>query len=180
MIEGGVASVSAFMILGIPAMQPGGEGVLSPAQMTAPLPPGSSDPAAVVDGPVVAAEQQGGVTEAYGGVGGVGVGGGPLDDEQPVASSSENGHHRMPPQQVYVNPAGGPIVDGVPGGVNMTGLESQFQSLGFQADGGTGKASNSAPTAGESDTAEDNDETETEEDPPVKLFVGQVSDSWYR
>lgn len=134
------------MILGIPAMQPSpGEGLPTHGgQMP--------DPANE------AVAEQGGGESSY------------TSLESPVAVENQqqpqihtmNGG-RMPPQQVYVN--GG--VEGHMGPV-MAGLETQFQSLGFQPEAG-GK-----PHAGESDTAEeDNDETETEED-PVKLFVGQV------
>jgi len=72
----------------------------------------------------------------------------------------------MPPQQVYVNANG----MGHPG---MTGLETQFQSLGFaQEDGGYDPNGHSQQN-GDSATGDDNDGEDTEDD-PVKLFVGQV------
>jgi hypothetical protein len=99
------------------------------------------------------------------------------DNQQQQQQHEPQMHHamngdsnRMPPQQVYVNgDIEGHSSSHMMMGPDMTGLETQFQSLGFQPEAG-GKPHN----AGESDTAEeDNDETETEED-PVKLFVGQV------
>jgi hypothetical protein len=148
------------MILGIPAMQPSpsGEGLSTHGGQ---MPDPAND--------AVTAEQGGGGESSY------------ASQESPVAAvdnqqqqqqqqpqmhSTMNGGSRMPPQQVYVN--GGGVEGSHMMGPDMTGLETQFQSLGFQPEAG-GK-----PHAGESDTAEeDNDETETEED-AVKLFVGQV------
>jgi hypothetical protein len=154
------------MILGIPAMQPlpPGEGQMAD--------PGNDDTAVATD------EHQGGGGESSYASQESSSPEKAVENEheqqqQPqMHNSTMNGEcsSRMPPQQVYVN---GDMDEGhnshVMMGPDMTGIETQFQSLGFQPEAG-GKPHH----AGESDTAEeDNDETETEED-PVKLFVGQV------
>jgi hypothetical protein len=140
------------MILGIPAMQPSpGEGL--PTHGGGQMPDPAND----------AVAEQGGGESSYTSQESSQAA---VEDQQqqPQMHSTMNGS-RMPPQQVYVN---GGVVESSHMGPVMAGLETQFQSLGFQPEAG-GK-----PHAGESDTAEeDNDETETEED-PVKLFVGQV------
>ena len=77
----------------------------------------------------------------------------------------------MPPQQVYVSS----VVPGMPP-ASITGLENQFQSLGFKQEDSSGHATdqltNSGPNS-EANNLEENDAEEPEED-PVKLFVGQV------
>lgn len=89
----------------------------------------------------------------------------------------------MSQQQVYVS-SGIPAMP--PGTVAMNGLENQFQSLGFKQEDsiGTDQLSSSAPNS----ESNNPDETEIEgeeydEDPPLKLFVGQVRetcvDEWY-
>jgi hypothetical protein len=151
------------MILGIPAMQPlPGEGL--------PTHNGSlmSDPAN--DAVTAEQKQAGGGESSYTSQDSPEQ---PVDNQQlqqPQMYENNNTMNggRMPPQQVYVNGGSGVQESHHMMGPVMTGIETQFQSLGFQPEAG-GK-----PHAGESDTAEeDNDETETEED-PVKLFVGQV------
>jgi hypothetical protein len=104
-----------------------------------------------------------------------------------------------PPQQVYVNTPGSsnnnnnshgqqpqdPIVGLVhPGGtMDMSGLESQFQSLGLRQEEGT--TTSTDPSSGphgdvddddeiEHDGADEDDDDEDGEEDPVKLFVGQV------
>lgn len=105
-----------------------------------------------------------------------------------------------PPQQVYVNTPSGsnnnnnshgqqqqdPIVGLVhPGGgtMDMSGLESQFQSLGLRQEEGT--TTSTDPSSGpngdvddddeiEHDGADEDDDDEDGEEDPVKLFVGQV------
>lgn len=70
----------------------------------------------------------------------------------------------LPPQQVYVDTAGGMVHPG------MAGLESQFQALGFRQE----EASSTEPSSSQTNpTGEDDDDNEGEDD-PVKLFVGQV------
>ena len=80
----------------------------------------------------------------------------------------------MPQQQLYVSSS-------MPAeAVGIAGLENQFQSLGFKQEDsiGTDQLSSSAPNS----ESNNPDETEIEgeeydEDPPMKLFVGQVSDA---
>ena len=77
----------------------------------------------------------------------------------------------MPPQQVYVSS----VVPGMPP-ASITGLENQFQSLGFKQEDssghGTDQLTNSGPNS-ESNNLEETDGEDTDEE-PVKLFVGQV------
>lgn len=77
----------------------------------------------------------------------------------------------MPPPQVYVS-AG---VPGVPP-TGMTGLESDFQALGFKQEdsSGTDQLTNSGPNS--ENNLEEMEGEDSEED-PVKLFVGQVRQS---
>lgn len=80
----------------------------------------------------------------------------------------------LPPQQVYVNPA---IGMGHPG---MTGLETQFQAIGFRQEEATASTepSSTQTNPNENDGDDEGDEAE-EEDDPVKLFVGQVRPTWW-
>jgi hypothetical protein len=82
----------------------------------------------------------------------------------------------MPPQQVYVSAA----MPGIPP-AGISGLENQFQSLGFKQEDsiGTDQLTNSGNNS-ETNNLEDHlEETENEgeesEEEPVKLFIGQVS-----
>lgn len=77
-----------------------------------------------------------------------------------------NMNGNMPPQQVYVHPG-----MGHPG---MTGLESQFQALGFRQEEASSTEPSSTQTNPNADD-EDDHEGDDGEDDPLKLFVGQVS-----
>ncbi|GAX14499.1 CUG-BP- and ETR3-like factor [Fistulifera solaris] len=77
-------------------------------------------------------------------------------------------------QQLYVN-SGMTVMP--PGAVAMAGLENQFQSLGFKQDDsiGTDQLSSSGPNSESNNPEETENEAEDyDEDPPMKLFVGQV------
>jgi hypothetical protein len=78
----------------------------------------------------------------------------------------------MPPQQVYVSAA----MPGIPP-AGISGLENQFQSLGFKQEDsiGTDQLTNSGNNS-ETNNLEDHlEEGEESEEEPVKLFIGQVS-----
>ncbi len=80
-------------------------------------------------------------------------------------------------QQLYMS-SGMPVMP--PGAVAMAGLENQFQSLGFKQDDsiGTDQLSSSGPNSESNNPEETENEAEDyDEDPPMKLFVGQVSDT---
>lgn len=78
----------------------------------------------------------------------------------------------MPPQQVYVETTGPPAGGPPPVMPNdVSGLETQFQSLGIQQHQPGGGGDNAGH--GEGDELEDI-EGEGGEDDPLKLFVGQV------
>ena len=76
----------------------------------------------------------------------------------------------MPPQQVYVETTG-PPAPGMPN--DVSGLETQFQSLGIQQQQpGAGGVDNAGHGEGDDDIEDLEDEGG--EDDPLKLFVGQV------
>lgn len=107
-----------------------------------------------------------------------------INTGEPYVHDSSQTYHMHPPlnretsqQQVYVNRPGAP-----PGASDMTGLENQFQSLGFKQEDsiGTDQLSSSAPNSESNNHDEtENDGEESDEDPPLKLFVGQVSSVIY-
>ena len=100
----------------------------------------------------------------------------PATDADPYANESPEGNlvnHppincEMPPQQVYVTAA----VAGMHP-ADISGLEHQFQSLGFKQEdsSGTDQLTNSGPN---SENNLDDHDGEDVEDDPLKLFVGQV------
>lgn len=100
----------------------------------------------------------------------------PPSSVYPHDSAQENPEmHAMPPQQVFVSAA----MPGIPPAAGISGLENQFQSLGFKQEDsiGTDQLTNSGPNS-ESNNLDNLEEPEHEgeesEDEPVKLFVGQV------
>lgn len=90
------------------------------------------------------------------------------------AHTLENGE--MQQQEMYVN-SSMPAEAGA-----MSGIENQFQSLGFKQEDsiGTDQLSSSAPNSESNNPEElENEGEEYDDDPPMKLFVGQVSDACY-
>lgn len=91
--------------------------------------------------------------------------------------TNEAGHvhpqmHQMPPHQVYVSAA----MPGMPPAGGFTGLENQFQSLGFKQEDsiGTDQLTNSGPNSESNNQEEAEQEGEETEEESLKLFVGQV------
>ncbi len=104
-----------------------------------------------------------------------------LNAEAVYEHESTPSHHMHPPmnggmhlQQVYVS-SDTPVVS--PEAVAMDGIENQFQSLGFKQEDsiGTDQLTSSAQNSecNNPDEIEIGGE-ESDEDPPLKLFVGQV------
>jgi hypothetical protein len=102
------------------------------------------------------------------------------------SNTNSNSHHPQQQQQQHPNPIVGLVRPGGAGGggtMDMSGLESQFQSLGLRQEEGT--TSSTDPSSGpngevddddeiEHDGADEDDDDEDGEEDPVKLFVGQV------
>ena len=75
----------------------------------------------------------------------------------------------LPPQQVYVNPSGGQVID-----PSIGGLETQFHALGINPEEGGDQTSQSQQNGDSSGNASAENDGEETEDDPMKLFVGQV------
>lgn len=105
-----------------------------------------------------------------------------VDAGEVYPNESEQSNQMHPPtngglsqQQVYLS---SDMPGMSPGGGAMIGLENQFQSLGFKQEDsiGTDQLSSSAPNSESNHPDEtENEGEESDEDPPLKLFVGQVS-----
>jgi hypothetical protein len=83
-----------------------------------------------------------------------------------------NGDH-PPPRQVYVSEVVGGMAP--PG---MESLENQFQSLGLQQEQVMGPEHPGSTNENGEDLGSEDIEGEEHEEDPVKLFVGQVSNSY--
>lgn len=85
---------------------------------------------------------------------------------QILGPPAQNGAPSMPPQQVYLNPSH----QHIPTHHDMMGLENQLRAMGMDPSDPRGME---AQVTGEHVDEGDNDE-ETNDEDPLKLFVGQV------